>query len=56
MGISPLSQIEGDYLTSIPLLGAALAGLRDLTRRLTWGAPSAKLNETAISRPAISRT
>ena len=37
-------------------IGAALAGLRDLTRRLTWGAPSAKLNETASSRANMSRT
>ena len=39
-----------------PIVGAALAGLQDLTRRLTWGAPSAKLNETAILRSNISRT
>ena len=39
-----------------PEIGAALAGLRDLTRRLTWGAPRAKLNETESSRANISRT
>ena len=33
-----------------------LAGLQDLTRRLTWGASSAKLNETATLRPNISQT
>ena len=38
------------------LVGAALAGLWDLTRRLTWGAPRANLNETASSRANIAWT
>ena len=41
---------------STAVVGAALAGLQDLTRHLTWGAPSVKLNETAILRSNISRT
>ena len=43
MGISPLSQIEGDYLASITLLGAALAGLQDLTRRLNSGSTKCEI-------------
>ena len=39
--------IISEVLWHSPVVGAALTGLRDSTRRLTWGAPSAKLNETA---------
>ena len=39
-----------------PMVGTALAGLQDLTRRLTWGAPRAILNETASSKANISWT
>ena len=35
---------------------AAAGGSQDLTRRLTWGALSAKLNETTTLMPHISRT
>ena len=37
-------------------LAAAARGSQDLTRRLTWGALGAKLNETTTLRPHISRT
>ena len=41
----------------IPMTVAAAAdGSQDLTRRLTWGVLSAKLNETTTLRPHISRT
>ena len=38
------------------VVAAAARGSQDLTRRLTWGALGAKLNETATLRPYISRT
>ena len=37
-------------------VAAAADGSQDLTRRLTWGALSAKLNETTTLMPHISRT
>ena len=37
-------------------VAAAARGSQDLTRRLTWGALGAKLNETTTLRPHISRT
>ena len=38
------------------MVAAAARGSQDLTRRLTWGALGAKLNETTTLRPHISRT
>ena len=40
----------------VPDVAAAADGSQDLTRRLTWGALSAKLNETTNLMPHISRT
>ena len=48
--------LRSENFTNIMIVGAALAGRLDSTRRLTWGAPSMKLNETASSRANISRT
>ena len=42
--------------SALPLVAAAAGGSQDLTRRLTWGALSAKLNETTTLMPHISRT
>ena len=44
------------YLCKYILLAAAADGSQDLTRRLTWGALRAKLNETTTLMPHISRT
>ena len=43
------------YVESL-IVAAAARGSHDLTRRLTWGALGAKLNETTTLRPHISRT
>ena len=43
-------------VTTEPVVAAAADGSQDLTRRLTWGALSAKLNEATTLMPHISRT
>ena len=52
------SKLKIDPILSLskPLVAAAARGSQDLTRRLTWGALGAKLNETTTLRPHISRT
>ena len=57
--ISPAQVFSiNSFLILLPYItvAAAARGSQDLTRRLTWGALGAKLNETTTLRPYISRT
>ena len=45
-----------NWYVKVPVVAAAADGSQDLTRRLTWGALSAKLNEATTLMPHISRT
>ena len=54
--IGGLQLLDGRLRQRLLRLAAAADGSQDLTRRLTWGAKSAKLNETTTLMPHISRT